>query len=469
MPIQPGLALQVKGLELPDPLAMQAQATQIQNALQQQRMGEMQIQNAMREQRRAQELRDIMSGFAPDAPAPEVAGRLQRGGFFQEAGQTLQQAALRDKAAREAQAARFTEIKTKAELAGRIFSGVADQGSYATARARAIQQGLVTADEIPEAYDKTAVDQIVRNAIEVPKALELEFKGRQTAAQEATARAAGVRAQAAVSQATTAADRAAFERTNAGRDKGARPQLLMLQDALADLEAAGQGDTERAQQIRNQIRASTSKGAVELSPKDVQAREAKYPQATLALRTFDEKTDELISDLQTLKNHPGLSGITGLIAGRTPAVTGDARNAKAILDKILARGGFQELQNLRNASPTGGALGQVSNTENQFLRQAFGTLDPVQDTKDFKRGVDQVIRELEGSKSRVRDAYDLTYEYRAGQAPAAPGESRSATRRGTALGAESGAPAQVKSDADYDKLPSGTMFKGPDGVLRRKP
>jgi hypothetical protein len=469
MPIQPGLALQVKGLELPDPLAMQAQATQIQNALQQQRMGEMQIQNALREQQRTQELRGIMSGFAPDAPAADVAGRLQKGGFFQEAGQTLQQAALRDKAAREAQTARFTELKTKAELAGRIFSGVSDQGSYTAARTRAIQQNLATADEIPEAYDKAAVDRIVRNAIDVPKALELEYKGRQTAAQEAQASAAGTRAQAAVSQAATAADKAAFERTNAGRDKGARPQLLMLQDALADLEAAGQGDTERAQQIRNQIRASTSKGAVELSPKDVQAREAKYPQATLALRTFDEKTDELISDLQTLKNHPGLSGITGLIAGRTPAVTGDARNAKAILDKILARGGFQELQNLRNASPTGGALGQVSNTENQFLRQAFGTLDPVQDTKDFKRGVDQVIRELEGSKSRVRDAYDLTYEYRAGQAPAAPGESRSATRRGTALGAESGAPAQVKSDADYDKLPSGTMFKGPDGVLRRKP
>jgi hypothetical protein len=469
MPIQPGLALQVKGLELPDPLAMQAQATQIQNALQQQRMGEMQIQNALREQQRTQELRGIMSGFAPDAPAADVAGRLQKGGFFQEAGQTLQQAALRDKAAREAQTARFTELKTKAELAGRIFSGVSDQGSYTAARTRAIQQNLATADEIPEAYDKAAVDRIVRNAIDVPKALELEYKGRQTAAQEATAKATGTRAQAAVSQAATAADKAAFERTNAGRDKGARPQLLMLQDALADLEAAGQGDTERAQQIRNQIRASTSKGAVELSPKDVQAREAKYPQATLALRTFDEKTDELISDLQTLKNHPGLSGITGLIAGRTPAVTGDARNAKAILDKILARGGFQELQNLRNASPTGGALGQVSNTENQFLRQAFGTLDPVQDTKDFKRGVDQVIRELEGSKSRVRDAYDLTYEYRAGQAPAAPGESRSATRRGTALGAESGAPAQVKSDADYDKLPSGTMFKGPDGVLRRKP
>lgn len=215
MPIQPGLALQVKGLELPDPLAMQAQATQIQNALQQQRMGEMQIQNAMREQRRAQELRDIMSGFAPDAPAPEVAGRLQRGGFFQEAGQTLQQAALRDKAAREAQAARFTEIKTKAELAGRLFSGVTDQGSYTAARARAIQQNLVTADEIPEAYDKTAVDQIVRNAIAVPEALKIQLKERQTAAQEATAKAADVRGQAAMISARAAEARAGQEQVPA--------------------------------------------------------------------------------------------------------------------------------------------------------------------------------------------------------------------------------------------------------------
>jgi hypothetical protein len=215
MPIQPGLALQVKGLELPDPLAMQAQATQIQNALQQQRMGEMQIQNALREQQRAQELRDIMSGFAPDAPAPEVAGRLQRGGFFQEAGQTLQQAALRDKAAREAQAARFNEIKTKAELAGRLFSGVADQGSYTAARARAIQQNLVTADEIPEAYDKTAVDQIVRNAIAVPEALKIQLKERQTAAQEATAKAADVRGQAAMISARAAEARAGQEQVPA--------------------------------------------------------------------------------------------------------------------------------------------------------------------------------------------------------------------------------------------------------------
>ena len=472
MPLQPNIALQVQGLQLPDPLAQSGRVAQIQNALQQQRMGEMQIQNAMREQRRKGELEKILGGFGPEAKAAEISPALVRGGFLTEARTLMQSEAQLEETRRKAQEAEYKGMISQADIVGRVLGAAKDQDSFDFAIKKLSEQGIFKPADVQflgPTYDPTRVKQILDTTMSQKDRLEAAIKERTTAAQEAQASAAGTRAQAAVSQAATAADKAAFERTNAGRDKGARPQLLMLQDALADLEAAGQGDTERAQQIRNQIRASTSKGAVELSPKDVQAREAKYPQATLALRTFDEKTDELISDLQTLKNHPGLSGITGLIAGRTPAVTGDARNAKAILDKILARGGFQELQNLRNASPTGGALGQVSNTENQFLRQAFGTLDPVQDTKDFKRGVDQVIRELEGSKSRVRDAYDLTYEYRAGQAPAAPGESRSATRRGTALGAESGAPAQVKSDADYDKLPSGTMFKGPDGVLRRKP
>jgi hypothetical protein len=205
MPIQPGLALQLKGAELPDPMAQFAQATQIQNALQQQRMGEMQIQNAMREQQRTRELEGIMSGLSPTAPAAEVAGRLQQRGFFQQAGQMLQQAALRDKAEREARAARFTETKTKAELAGRIFSGVTDQDSYTAARTRAIQDELVTPNQIPEIYDKGAVDRIINNAIDVSKAFDLRLK-------ELEAGASVMRAEAARSQAATAAAKLSQDR-----------------------------------------------------------------------------------------------------------------------------------------------------------------------------------------------------------------------------------------------------------------
>ena len=88
MPINPALALQVKGFELPDPMAQMAQVTQIQNALQQQRMGDIQMQNALREQQRKQGLEKLMSGFAPEAKTEDVASALQRGGYFTEA-QTL--------------------------------------------------------------------------------------------------------------------------------------------------------------------------------------------------------------------------------------------------------------------------------------------------------------------------------------------------------------------------------------------
>jgi hypothetical protein len=159
-----------------------------------------------------------------------------------------------------------------------------------------------------------------------------------------------------------------------------------------------------------------------LTPKERQNREAKFPQATSALRTFESSSDTLIKDLERLRDHPGLGSITGFAAGRIPGVTSSGRAAEALFDKIVARGQFQELQNLRNSSPTGGALGNVSNAENDRLRQAFAALDRRQDAPDVKAAIDTAIGEIRAAKGRLRDAYDLTYEYRqgGGQAPAAP-------------------------------------------------
>ena len=152
---------------------------------------------------------------------------------------------------------------------------------------------------------------------------------------------------------------------------------------------------------------------VSLTPKQMQTFEAKYPQATAAVKTFESKSDRLAADLETLANHPGLSGISGLIYGRTPAITAEARQAEALYDSIIARGGFQELQDMRAASPTGGALGPVSNTENQYLRDAFAPIKRTQDTPDLKQALLNAAQATNDSKQRIREAYDLTYEYRA--------------------------------------------------------
>ena len=154
-----------------------------------------------------------------------------------------------------------------------------------------------------------------------------------------------------------------------------------------------------------------------LAPKEIQQREAKYPQATSAIKTFESKTDSLVADLQKLANHPGLSGISGLIYGRTLAVTKEARAAQALYDSIVARGGFAELQAMRASSPTGGALGNVSNQEGQYLRDAFAPINRTQDTGDLKKALINAADVAVASKQRMRDAYDMTYDYKTGGAP----------------------------------------------------
>jgi hypothetical protein len=157
-----------------------------------------------------------------------------------------------------------------------------------------------------------------------------------------------------------------------------------------------------------------------LSSKEIQARESKFPQATQAVKTFEAKTTELEKDLIALRDHPGLSSITGIAAGRAPGITSQGRAAEALYDKITARGGFKELQDMRAASPTGGALGNVSNQEGAQLRAAFAAIDRKQDAADVKKAIDIAISDLQGSKSRVREAYDMTYDYKGGGATPPP-------------------------------------------------
>jgi hypothetical protein len=160
---------------------------------------------------------------------------------------------------------------------------------------------------------------------------------------------------------------------------------------------------------------------VPLAPKERQAREAKYPMANQAVKTVESKADTLITDLETLKNHPGLDSITGAVYGRTPSVTSEGRSAQALYDSILARGGFQELRDMRAASPTGGALGNISNQEGQQLKDAFGTLNRTQDAADLRKQLGRVADDVRGAKTRIREAFDETYDYKASSgAPALP-------------------------------------------------
>lgn len=229
-----------------------------------------------------------------------------------------------------------------------------------------------------------------------------------TQARTATSEAANL---AKTEAAKTAAD-AALERAKVAAD--AQIEAARERGATAVQIAQLQTQTKRdLAQLAISLKESAS--AELLTPKEKQKREAAYPQATSAINSFETKADSFVKDIEKLRDSPGLSEITGIAAGRLPGITANGRAAQALYDKIVAKGGFQALQDLRDASKTGGALGNVSNQEGKQLTASFAAIDRRQDAKDVRAALDQAIGDIQGSKTRLKEAYDLTYSYKAEQ------------------------------------------------------
>jgi len=238
-----------------------------------------------------------------------------------------------------------------------------------------------------------------------------------------TASASRTEATQARTEASQAAIQAKTETSTAANQAKIEAATIAAQ---ARIDAAQQAGATRLQiaQLQTDARRDIAQLAISLkesanaellTPKEKQKREAAYPQATSAINSFETKADSFVKDIEKLRDSPGLSEITGIAAGRLPGITANGRAAQALYDKIVAKGGFQALQDLRDASKTGGALGNVSNQEGKQLTASFAAIDRRQDAKDVRAALDQAIGDIQGSKTRLKEAYDLTYSYKAEQ------------------------------------------------------
>lgn len=68
----------------------------------------------------------------------------------------------------------------------------------------------------------------------------------------------------------------------------------------------------------------------------------------------------------------------------------DANNVRALVDTVKANAGFAELQKMRNNSPTGGALGNVSEREIAYLQATIGNMEQSQTAEQFKDNLQRV-------------------------------------------------------------------------------
>lgn len=132
-------------------------------------------------------------------------------------------------------------------------------------------------------------------------------------------------------------------------------------------------------------------------------------QAGTSLNNALESLNRLGTAANTLKSHPGLGRITGYMS-KVPNMPGsDASNAQALLDNLKSQAGFTVLQNMRDMSKTGGALGQVSDFENKMLQANLAALDQAQSTKEFEKALGNIIDYVEKSKSRLQEGYNKSF------------------------------------------------------------
>lgn len=411
MPINPNIAMGVQPIQIADPMAQYAKIAAIQNAQNQNELARQQMEEYGRARSEEENLRNYLS--QSDLAKPETRAGLVK---FGKTGLAYGKALSEQDTARLTQQKTEMELKTARKKFGddlkRNLSANPSNENVVAWGQDAVIQGI---------YSPQEVELTVQQLLALPPAERVRVLAQSGASASELKPTTSVGptgivqtpafggSPATVVQGTDAA----FQMTPAQKEQAKRDQQrLGLEGQRVNLEG------QRVQLAQEESQRKTQ-GLDALPPKEVQKREAAFPQATSVIKGFETKSDSFVKDLQKLRDHPGLSQITGLIAGRVPALTADGRAAQALYDKVVAKGGFQALQDLRDASKTGGALGNVSNQEGKQLTASFAAIDRRQDAKDVQAAIDDAIGSVQGAKTRMREAYDSTYSYKAGSTPAA--------------------------------------------------
>ena len=133
------------------------------------------------------------------------------------------------------------------------------------------------------------------------------------------------------------------------------------------------------------------------------------PQAKLRVESMGQNLDRLDAALNALHDDKGVTNITGTIMGRTPNITNTATGAQAQLNSIKSQIFQSSLQAMREASKTGGAVGNVSDKEGDKLERTIAALDQAQGTPDFKKQLKKAVDQVRQSKALIDVAFQEQY------------------------------------------------------------
>ena len=151
-----------------------------------------------------------------------------------------------------------------------------------------------------------------------------------------------------------------------------------------------------------------------ISPKEAsEARERKTRETAqvqasielpIALTSLDQTLTSVDASMDTARGAleqvtPGTTGLRGSIAGGIPGSA--AFDLRANIKTVQANLGFDRLQKMREASKSGGALGQVSERELDLLVSSINSLDADQSEEQLRANFDRVLKHYDNYKREI--------------------------------------------------------------------
>lgn len=125
-----------------------------------------------------------------------------------------------------------------------------------------------------------------------------------------------------------------------------------------------------------------------------------FQQSDKQLQYQIDRADRVMETVDNaLGNVNGWTTGYGSLLSKIPST--DARDFQKQIDTIKANIGFNELQAMRAASPTGGALGQVAVQELEYLQSVLGSLDTGQSPTQVRENLNSIKEHYTNWKATV--------------------------------------------------------------------
>jgi hypothetical protein len=158
------------------------------------------------------------------------------------------------------------------------------------------------------------------------------------------------------------------------------------------------------------------------------------------LPKIDNQVTTMVNTIDQILNHKGLDYSVG-VWGKAPTIPGTPQaDVRALQDQIQGQAFLQAFESLKG----GGAITEV---EGKKAEQAIARLQSTQSATAYRDSLKELRGMLQAAQERAYKSADMQ---RPGSSPA-------------------GGVATPRSAQEMQSLPSGTVFRAPDGSLRKVP